>query len=364
MMTMKLTYLSCEAPMVGSASHTHIHEIIKGFEKRGWDVKLYYPSYADQQTKPNLFLRLLECLRIQLRLCMEWRKGSVIYVRAHYLAFPTSVMAKICGIPIFHEINGPYEDTLVTYPPLRKIKFILLPIQRVQYKLATGLITVTEELMGWAIEQSKNKNTIWISNAANTDLFNRKKALQKDLSKNYAIFFGSLTKWHGLNIMLDAISTEEWPSDVKLVIIGDGGAREQVIDVAKNNSNLLYLGKLSQKELPAYIVGALCGLVISDYTEDTGLRPLKLFEMMACGIPIIATDYPGQADIIRDNEAGVIIPRQDAQALARAVSYLASNPEIARDMGARGHDVVHTHHSWDQKAGETEDFILKTMGKK
>lgn len=361
---MKLTYLSCEAPTKGSASYTHIHEIIKGLEKRNWSVNLYCPSYAAHGRKPSLPLRLIESLRIQIKLWAQWRRGSVLYIRAHYLAFPSALIAKILGVPIFHEINGPYEDIFITYPTLNKAKPVLVGMQKFQYQVATGLIAVTEDLREWAHIQSNKKPTIYISNAANTDIFNANVLPSPNITRKYVIFFGSLAKWHGVDFMIDAANQPQWPKDVDLLFIGNGPEKVKIEEAANLNLLIIYKGPVPHDILPSYIVGAIAGLVpISNPCDrsTTGLNPLKLFETLSCGVPVIVTDFPGQADLVRKNNCGLVINSNEPSSLAEAVKYLYLNPQEAKDMGTRGQDIIRKEYNWDKKADETEKFILSLI---
>ena len=66
------------------------------------------------------------------------------------------------------------------------------------------------------------------------------------------------------------------------------------------------------------------------------MNPLKLFETLACGIPAIVSELPGQADLIREGRCGLVIPCNDPTALARAVA--AYRQEDDRGYGDRADD--------------------------
>jgi glycosyltransferase involved in cell wall biosynthesis len=87
------------------------------------------------------------------------------------------------------------------------------------------------------------------------------------------------------------------------------------------------------------------------------MNPLKLFETLACGIPAIVSELPGQADLIREGRCGLVIPCNDAAALARAVAQIAADPAQAREMGARGAALVRAAHSWHARAVEIDQVI-------
>jgi glycosyltransferase involved in cell wall biosynthesis len=91
------------------------------------------------------------------------------------------------------------------------------------------------------------------------------------------------------------------------------------------------------------------------------LFPVKLFEILACGVPAVVTDYPGQADLIRAEKCGVVVPPYDAQALAQAVADLAGDPARAAALGRTGHEMIVRAHSWDERAERTAQILARAV---
>ena len=361
---MKITYISCEAPKKGSATETHIFEIVRGLKDIGCDVDLFYPHYAHKKKAPALFIRLILCLFLQIKVFFKRQKGAIFYLRAHYLSFPTAVFAKIFGIPIFHEINGPYEDVFITYPQLSKYRRILTWMMRWQYRNATGLIAVTKQLQSWAEEQSRGRPVALIENGANTNIFKKFEPNKKpeNAPERYVIFFGNFAHWHGIQVMMEAVKDPKWPENVKLVMIGGSEHYADIIEDIKLIDRIVYLGRQDQNTIARYAHFALAGLIPSTYAaSETGILPLKLFEMMACGIPVIVSDLPGQGDLVKRHDCGVAIYPNDAFALARAVKSLSETPEKATKQGKNAFDLVQKCHSWSVKAKETHNFMKKLI---
>ncbi len=145
-----------------------------------------------------------------------------------------------------------------------------------------------------------------------------------------------------------------------LVIVGDGPERALVEGAAEKDTDIVYLGRQPYRILPGLIAGSLCGLVPKNNLgerAETGLFPLKLFETLACGVPVVVSDFPGQADLVRDNDCGITFPAEDSESLARAVSLIAANPVRAGHMGVRGRTAIVNEHSWDLRAGQTADVL-------
>ena len=363
-MPIKIAYLTLEAPREGQASYTHVFEIVEGLRRRAFAVDLFLPCYSDRFELPGLLRRIWEHVRLQARLAARWRSFDLIYVRGHNMAFPTALLARLTRKPIIHEINGPHIDIAVTYPWIRHIKGVLIQLQRLQHRWADALVAVTPQLQRWLRDEGCGNTIEVIPNGANLAYFNPDRRRPPGLPARYAVFFGGFARWQGIDTMIKAAQHPSWPGDVSLVIVGDGQMRATVEAAAARIPHLRYLGRLPYAEVGAVVAGAVAALVpkIRDSdTDSTGLFPIKLFEIMACGVPAVVSDYPGQADLLRKSACGLVIPPGDAAALATAVAELAANLAEARAMGRRGHELIVREHSWDQRAQQTTDLIRRAL---
>jgi len=361
---MRIAYLTLQAPREGEAAYVHVQEIIEGLRCLGNTIELFAPSYSNVWAKPMFMVRMVEHVFIQIRLALRLRNFHVLYVRAHFMALPIAFLAFVIGVPVIHEVNGPNEDVLISYPLAAPFRRMLQWMQLTQYKYAKGLIAVTPQLKDWLTGQCKKVPVVVISNGANLQYFNPHRAPDPDLPRPYAVFVGSLAPWHGIKTLIDAAEHSDWPHGVGLVIVGDGPERITVQHAAARNPRLIALGKRPYASIGAIIVGAAVGLVtISDpgKRSRTGLAPIKLFELLACGVPAIVSDLPGQAELVLTHECGIIYPHDDARALARAVAKVISNPHMAKTMGERGHQVIEKEYSWKFLAERTERFLREVV---
>lgn len=360
----RIAYLSLERPHEGSAAFTHVNEIIRGMLKIGHSIDLYAPANSGKRLSNWVFYRFIASLVIQARLIFHWRAYDAVYVRGHYLAAPVAFLARLTGKPICHEVNGPFTDLAVTHPWTRYIDRPLRMLQRFQYRWADGLVAVTPQLERWLRSEGCMNAIVVVPNGANLSNFNPKLSQYPGLPEKYVIFFGGFARWQGIPVMLEAASDPAWPKDVAIVFVGDGQLRAEVEEGARANKNVLYVGKLRHTEVGKAVVGAIAGLVpkirASD-SDDTGLFPVKLFEILACGVPAVVTDYPGQADLVRSADCGLVLPPFDSKALAMAVAKLAADPVEAAAMGRRGHELIVRSHSWEQRATQTADLLAQLV---
>lgn len=358
----RVVYLCLQATREGQASYAHVHEIINGLRRRGWTVDLFEPSYAKKRTSPGPFRRFLGFLWVQVRL---WLRGKpeLLYVRHHFAAWPTAFLARLLRVPVVQEINGPYADLFVAWPWTRKLARVFTWLMRSQIQWADVVIVVTPQLADWARSEGAKGKVFVIPNGANTDLFHPAATLDRslDIEKPYVIFFGALAPWQGVDVMLAATESPEWPSGVSLVVVGDGAERTRVVESVSRSHRVRYLGSQPYAKMPGLIANALAGLSpevdAGGRATHAGLFPLKVFETLACGIPVVVSDYPGMADLVREGKCGLVVPPGDPAALARAVRYLYEHPDERQQMGRKGRELVEREHSWDKRAAVTAEVL-------
>ena len=127
------------------------------------------------------------------------------------------------------------------------------------------------------------------------------------------------------------------------------------------------MGKVPYTDIPGLIAQSLLGLNPKCDVQahsKTGLFPLKLFETLACGVPIIVTDFPGQADLVKQYDCGMVIEPNKPKALVDAISYLYNHPEKRKQMGTNGKNAIQAEHSWDKRAADTDKAISSLINKK
>jgi glycosyltransferase involved in cell wall biosynthesis len=354
-----------QATSQGQASYAHVHEIVEGLEEIGWHVDLFDVDYADRRS-PSPGRRLMEFARVQARLIRRIRSYGAVYVRSHPLAYPVTLAARASGVATIQECNGPFGDVFAAWPATRLLGPMVVWLQAAQYRMADAVIAVDDTLARWLERACGVQGVCVVPNGANVELFRPDiTASFEGLPERYAVFFGTLAVWQGLEVMIEAAGSPRWPEEVGLVIVGDGVLAETVERAAESNPRVVYLGRRPYAQIPAIVSRALCSLVVkdSDLHAQTGLSPLKVHESMACGVPVVASDVPGMDSIIRSADAGILTRRGDADEVARAVARLAADPDAARAMGCRGRESAVAEHSWKARSRSTAEVILTAMSR-
>jgi glycosyltransferase involved in cell wall biosynthesis len=97
------------------------------------------------------------------------------------------------------------------------------------------------------------------------------------------------------------------------------------------------------------LMPAFDALVLSSVPRSEGI-PTVILEAMSCGIPVVATEVGAVREVLTSGEAGLVVPPEDAVALAGAILQLARQPELAGEMGRRGRELVEERYSLDRCA--------------
>jgi glycosyltransferase involved in cell wall biosynthesis len=270
------------------------------------------------------------------------------------MALSSARRAAALGIPVVHEANGPYADLYIAYPGLRIARPVFDAMQRWQYRHASAIVSVAEGLAAWLEREAGHGRVVTIGNGANTELFSPDAPSLPGLPPRFAVFFGQFPAWQGIASALAAVRLPAWPEGVPLVFVGDGALRARIeAAVVEAPDRVVYLGRMPYKEVPSVVAHATVSLVpMAAWDRETMFSPLKLYESMACGVPVAASDVPGISEVVNAACCGILFPPGDPAAIADAVARVVADPAEARAMGGRGRDAVVERYSWRARAEE------------
>jgi glycosyltransferase involved in cell wall biosynthesis len=102
-------------------------------------------------------------------------------------------------------------------------------------------------------------------------------------------------------------------------------------------------------------------LVLKPVEHEMVTLPIKLFEYMAAGIPVISSDFPVWRKIVEGAGCGLLVDPGDTDAIAGAMQWILDNPEEAQAMGDRGRRAVVDQLNWDVEAKTMSDFYRDVL---
>jgi glycosyltransferase involved in cell wall biosynthesis len=166
-------------------------------------------------------------------------------------------------------------------------------------------------------------------------------------------YVGSITKDRGAFDMVAAMGRVEKYPDVRLILAGEISPHSLATDLAHASGwcRVDYRGYQDRAGVQRVFSEARVGLaVLHPIRTFIDAQPTKLFEYMAAGIPVIASDFPRFREIVERNGCGLWVPSRDVGAITSAIEWMFDHPAEAERMGRRGQDAVQQHFSWEKEA--------------
>jgi len=167
--------------------------------------------------------------------------------------------------------------------------------------------------------------------------------------KQEICYIGSITAVRGIFEMAKAMSEL---NNITMHLAGKfspDDLRKKVIDTS-GWENIKEHGFVDRKDTLDIMNKSIAGLVtlhpIINYIDSL---PVKMFEYMGAGIPVIASDFPLWKEIIENNNCGICVDPLDPVQIADAILYIQQNPEKAKQMGSKGLQMVKEKYNWDSE---------------
>jgi glycosyltransferase involved in cell wall biosynthesis len=161
------------------------------------------------------------------------------------------------------------------------------------------------------------------------------------MGKRVVGFVGWVRSWHGLAELVAGMGS--WPralDDVEILIVGDGPARcdiEQAAAVAGVEDRVHITGAVDRTA----IVDHIAALDIALQPAATAYAsPMKIFEYLAMGKPVVAPRQPNIEEVLTDGVDGLLFTPGDTTDLVRCMRGLLEQPEIARGIGSRARSTI------------------------
>jgi glycosyltransferase involved in cell wall biosynthesis len=171
------------------------------------------------------------------------------------------------------------------------------------------------------------------------------------------VYVGGISKIRGAIEMVQALENLNSAWDVRLDLIGkfEPPELEQELQGLPGYQHVRFFGWLPWEEAWHHAQSAIVGLVLFHPAPNhEKALPNKLFEYMAAGLPVVASNFPLWKEIVEGNRCGITVDPLDPKAIAQAIEYLLAHPEEARQMGENGRRAVEEKYNWER---EKEKFL-------
>ena len=218
-------------------------------------------------------------------------------------------------------------------------------LERFCYRHAALVSGQTKTIVQNIAERFPRCRTYHFSNGVNTRTFHpdrRTTAARAAFGANeagtcVALYAGLHGLAQGLDRVLDAAETLRADPGLRLVLMGDGPAKEKLMQhaQARSLSNVRFLEPLPRDQVPP-LVAAADFLVVPLATHIPGATPSKLYEAMASGRPVVLVAGGEPAAFVRDHRVGIVVAPGDGRGLVEALRTLSTDVALRQELGANG----------------------------
>ena len=271
---------------------------------------------------------------LRLFLLLLFSKTTLFFSNDLDTLLPNYLVARIRGKKLVYDTHEFYTEVpeLVNRP---KVRAVWLAIERRIFPKLRTVITVNGSIAAAYAERYGNKVHVVRNIPSARDLGPLPSREELDLPKGKHIL---VMQGAGINVHRGAeeavLAMRELP-ECLLLIIGGGDAwpvLEKMVREHDLQDRVRLMGKMPYERMMAYTRNADLGLTLD---KDTNLNyrfslPNKLFDYLHAGIPVLATDLPEVAGIVREFDCGVVLSRAEPEAIARAVQELFMDTEYYR----------------------------------
>lgn len=370
---MRIAYVCLDPgiPVFGTkGACVHIQEVVRELRRLGHQVTVY-AARRGKVVPPDL--RDLEVVKLGIhgketarredgqskvakKLAKHLVDGQPDLIYERYSLFST-VIARVNSkirIPAVLEVNSPLIAEQAKHRELVNEQAAWDAL-RAQAGAARAVICVSAPVRDWVCRHTGATRVHVVPNGVNT---RRITPVIPDPNRAIVVFVGTLKPWHGVGDLLLAahFAQQDWT----VRIIGDGPERENLERKAHIlGINVDFRGAVSPRDIPHHLAGSR--IAVAPYpdvcsAEDHYFSPLKVYEYLAAGLPVVASDVGELPEVLA--KVGVIVPPSDPLTLAPAIDDLVSDPQRCARMGAAARDLAVNRHSWSVRV----DQILHAVG--
>jgi glycosyltransferase involved in cell wall biosynthesis len=267
------------------------------------------------------------------------------------------VAARALGVPAVLEVNAPIVDHAGSLKSRLDRATVVQPMRRWrdwQCRHADLILTPSRPIVpDWVAED----RVVQIEWGADTTRFTPGAAgrvpYDRAPGEIVAVFAGAFRAWHGAVHLVEAIKTlhARGRTEYRAVLIGDGPERAAVEAAARGAHGILLTGALPHDSMPAALAAADIGVGPFDVARHAALSidfywsPLKIFEYMACGLPVVAPRIPRTTGLVADGVEGVLYDAARPDALADALETLGAS-EVRERLGRAARERAVRDFSW------------------
>lgn len=277
------------------------------------------------------------------------------------------------NVPFILEIRDLWPAAIVELGVLKN-KFIINLLERMEmffYRKSNKLVMVTKAFKQNLIDRGIKEDKIEVVTNGYDEGLYYVQDRDNDLVRTYNLenkFVVGYVGAHGISQALDKIicvaEQLKGDNDIQFVFIGEGADKEKLIKMVeeKGLSNVLFIDAQPKHMIPKfYGISDVCLIPLRNIELFKTFIPSKMFEILACGVPIVASVEGEAAEILRESGGAIVVPPEDVNAIKEAIIRIKTHPELKGEMGEKGLKFVKKYYTRQALSNKYLDIINKTL---
>jgi len=293
-------------------------------------------------------------LYLRLHALHARRRIDAIYERYALWGYGGLRFARDAGLPFLLEVNAPLRLEQAQYRALRNA-VVAEALEAELFHCADRVLVPSEALRGYVIARGGRPGRVRVvPNAADPAFFRPPPSTSAARSPFVIGFVGSLKPWHGIEDLLRAfVRLRRQSSDYRLLIVGDGPLRS-VIEQTQRRAGLgdaiRVTGSVAYEEVRRLLWEM--DVAVAPYPRLAGFyfSPLKIYEYMAAGRPIVASAIGQVAEVLTHRRTALLHPPGSVRKLVEHVEELRRRPRLRERLGREARRLAVKRFTWDRNA--------------
>jgi glycosyltransferase involved in cell wall biosynthesis len=278
------------------------------------------------------------------------------------------LVARRHRVPFVFEIQDLWPDTLIAMGLTNPL--VIRPLQlleRFLYRRADAVIALSEGIRDGIAQRGTDPAKIMLLPNATTETRGALEGDRDAIRRRYgwqdqvvAIYAGSHGPANGLENVVDAALRQGGAGGVTFVFLGDGSEKPRLIERAAGATHIQFLDPVPKGDVHAILAAADIGVINLRWNKTfEGVRPNKIFDYLAAGLPIVTT-VPGEIwRIVNEAGAGRMADPENPASLSAEIDTLARDASLRVKLASNALAYIKTLPTRDDTATQLEELLLR-----